>query len=220
MSKYRMSYAPLLISLGSPLMRLLDTGVRVLHQRDWEEREHRIYQSVYDASIRVDADGTLLLPCFAGDTLAALLENPKLQEPSRRRAIELAVIALADFHRRGFTHGDAMAENVMVDLDAGVARWFDFETVHEWNRPLAWRRADDVRALLVTCLARTVPARRAHTLELVLNAYADEGVTRVLAKNFTSVLRRPLLFHLAQAALSLRCYREISRLLSVRRLSS
>jgi hypothetical protein len=24
-----------------------------------------------------------------------------------------------------------MAENVTVDLEAGVARWFDFETIHE-----------------------------------------------------------------------------------------
>ena len=57
----------------------------------------------------------------------------------------------------GFTHGDAMAENVMVDLEAGVAHWFDFETIHDSRRPMAWRRADDVRALLVTCLVRTVP---------------------------------------------------------------
>ena len=52
---------------------------------------------------------------------------------------------------------DAMAENVLVDLDAGVARWFDFETVHEASRPQIWRRADDVRALLATCLLRTAP---------------------------------------------------------------
>ena len=215
-SKYRTSYAPLLIWLGGPLMRLLDTGVRVLPQRDWEDRERRIYQSLNNASIRIDAGGTLVLPHFAGETLAALLENPKLGESSRKKAIELAVIALADFHRRGFTHGDAMAENVMVDLDAGVARWFDFETIHESNRPLAWRRADDVRALLVTCLIRTVPARRAHTLELVLNAYADESVTRILAGSFTRVFQRSLTFHLAQAGLSFRCYHEISRLLRVR----
>jgi serine/threonine protein kinase len=197
-------------------MKLLDTGVRVLHQRDWEERERRICQSLYGGSIRIDADGTLVLPHLRGETLAALLEHPALDEPARRRAIELAAIALADFHRCGFTHGDAMAENVMIDLDAGAARWFDFETIHESSRPLGWRRADDVRALLITCLVRTVPAQRAHTLERVLNAYADEGVTRILAMTFASVLRRPLTFHLAQAGLSLGCYREISSLLSER----
>lgn len=70
----------------------------------------------------------MVLPCFAAATLASLLEEPELEESVRSRAIAHSVVALAEFHRRGLTHGDAMAENVMVDLEAGVARWFDFET--------------------------------------------------------------------------------------------
>ena len=106
-----------------------------------------------------------------------------------------------------------MAENVLVDVEAGAAHWFVFETIHDTSRPMAWRRADDVRALLVTCLVRTVPERRAETLQLVLDVYADEGVTRLLATSFISVWRRPLTFHLAQAGLSFQCFREIARLL-------
>jgi hypothetical protein len=232
--------------MGGPLARLLDTGVRVLPQRDWEERERRVYRSLYGTSIRIDVDGALVLPCFPGETLATLLEDPTLEASVRERAIERAVVALSEFHRRGFTHGDAMAENVMVDLaprrcssldcalddpelvegsgrpehsskgEAGVAYWFDFETIHESSRPIAWRRADDVRALLVTCVARTVPTKLAETLQLILDVYADEEVTRLLAPSFASVLRRPLTFHLAQAGLSLQCFREIARLLRER----
>jgi hypothetical protein len=245
--KYRSFYAPLLVWLGGALLRVLYTGVRVLPQSDWQEREGRIYRSLYGTSIRIDVDGALVLPCLAGETLATLLDDPKLEESVRKRVIELAVVALAEFHRLGFTHGDAMAENVMVDLaprrcspldvargdpelvegsgrpehsskgEAGVARWFDFETIHESSRPIAWRRADDVRALLVTCVARTVPTKLAETLQLILDVYADEGVTRLLAASFTSVLRRPLTFHLAQAGLSFQCFREIARLLRERR---
>ena len=211
--KHRLFYAPLLVWLGGPLVRLLDTGVRVLPQRDWEERERQIYRSLRGTSIRVDADGVLVLPCLAGQTLATLLEDPELEESLRKKAIERAVVALAEFHRLGFTHGDAMAENVLVDLEAGVAHWFDFETIHDSSRPMAWRRADDVRALLVTCLVRTVPEKRAETLEFILDVYADEDVTRVLATSFTSVWRRSLTFHLAQARLSFQCFREIARLL-------
>jgi hypothetical protein len=109
-----------------------------------------------------------------------------------------------------------MAENVLLDLEAGVAHWFDFETLHDSGRPLVWRRADDVRALLVTCLVRTIASERAGTLEIVLDAYADEEVARVLATSFTSVWRRPLTFHLAQAGLSLQQFREIDRLLRER----
>ena len=41
--KYRLFYAPLLVWLGRSLLRILDTGVRVLPQRDWEERERRVH---------------------------------------------------------------------------------------------------------------------------------------------------------------------------------
>ncbi|MCA1559289.1 MAG: hypothetical protein LC804_03095 [Acidobacteria bacterium] len=206
--KHRLSYAPLLVWMSDPLARILETGVRVLPQRDWEERERRVYGSLYGTSIRIDVDGTLVLPCLTGETLATLLEDPQLEESVRKRAIELAVVALAEFHHLGFTHGDTMAENVLIDLESGVAHWFDFETIHDSSRPIAWRHADDVRALLVTCLVRTVPGKRAETLEFILDVYADEDVTRVLGTSFTSVLRRPLTFHLAQAGLSFQCFRE------------
>jgi hypothetical protein len=214
--KHRRFYAPLLVWMGGPLVRVLDAGVRVLPQRDWEERERRLYRTLRGASIRIDADGTLVLPCLPGETLAAVLERPELEETARTRAIELAVVALAEFHRLGFTHGDAMAENVLVDLEGGAAHWFDFETVHDPSRPMAWRRADDVRALLATCLLRTAPEKLAATLRLILDVYPDEGVTRILATSFASALRRPLTLHLGQAGLSLDYFREIARLLSAR----
>jgi hypothetical protein len=226
--KHRSFYAPLLVWMGGPLARILDTGVRVLPQRDWEQRERLVYQALSDRSIRIDGNGTLVLPFLGRKTLAALLEDPELEESVRKTAIERAVVALAEFHHLGFTHGDAMAENVLVDVEAGVARWFDFETIHDSSRPMAWRRADDVRALLVTCLVRTSPGKLAETLHFILSVYedlsrrsceaatADEGVTRVLTSSFTSVLRRPLTYYLAQAGLPFQCFREIARLLRER----
>jgi hypothetical protein len=211
--KQRRFYAPLLVWMSGPLIRILDTGVEVLSQRDWEGRERQIWQNLYGTSIRIDADGTLVLPCLAGDTLARLLQDRELLESVRKRAIELAVASLAAFHARGFTHGDAMAENVMIDLEAGVARWFDFETIHDPSRPMAWARTDDLRALLVTCLVRTVPERLGETLRLMVEAYSNEAVIRVLAPSFTSVWRRPLPFHLGQAGLSFQSFRDIGRML-------
>lgn len=214
--KRRSFHAPLLIVLSGPLTRALDTGVRVLPQREWAEREHSLHASLRGTSIRVEDDGSLVLPLLAGETLASLLGNRALAQSARRRALGSAVVALAELHARGVTHGDAMDENVLVDIEAGVAHWFDFETVHEPDRSLTWRRADDVRALLTTCLLRTVAERRAETLDLILDAYADEEVARALATNLTSVLRRPLPFHLGQAPLSFESTREIGRLLRAR----
>lgn len=214
--KRRSFHAPVLVLLGDPLTRLLDTGVRVLPQRDWIERERLIYDRVYDASTHVDRADTLVLPCFPGETLATLLDDATLATSARVRAIELAASALRLFHDAGFTHGDAMAENVMVDLDAGVARWFDFETMHDARRPIAWRRADDVRALLATCVLRMGPDEIAETLRLILAAYADEQITPRVAAAFDPVLQRALTFHLGQAALSFRVFEEIGRMLRER----
>jgi hypothetical protein len=61
-----------------------------------------------------------------------------------------------------------------------------------------------------------VPAKRAETLQLILDVYADEAVTRTLATSFTSVMQRPLTFHLGQAALTYESFQEIARLLRTR----
>ena len=209
--KHRRFYASLLIWMSGLLVRTLDTGVRVLRQRDWEERERRIYRRLRGTSIGVQADGVLVLPLLPGHTLATWLEDPALEESLRKTAIERAVVALAEFHHLGFTHADAMAENVLVDLEAGAAYWFDFETIHDSSRSMAWRRADDVRALLVTCLVRTAPEKRVETLEFILDVYADEDVSGVLATSFTSVWRRSLTFHLLQARLSFQCFCDIGQ---------
>jgi hypothetical protein len=214
--KSRRFYAPILVWMGGPLTTILDTGVRVLPQRDWEQRERDLYRTLYGTSVRVDAGGVLVLPRLPGQTLAAILENPQFDDQVRTKAIEQAAVALAALHRLGLTHGDAMAENVLVDLDAGVAHWFDFETVHDSRRPGVWRRADDVRALLTTCLLRTVAARRASTLQLILDVYGDEDVTRTLTESFAPACRRPLAFHLGQAGLSIGSFREVARLLNDR----
>ena len=214
--KRRLIHAPLLVRMGAPLVRVMDTGVRVLGQREWEERERRLYEVLYGISIGIEEGGTLVLPCLPGETLATLLEETALDEGVRWRAVELAVRALSDLHRAGVTHGDAMAENVLVDLDAGVARWIDFETVHEPGRPIPWRRADDLRTLLATCAVRTAPAALQETVRLVLDTYRDEDVARLLVGLFGSALRRPLAFHLAQAPLPFRLVGRIAALLRAR----
>jgi hypothetical protein len=214
--KRRLFYAPLLVWLGGPLVRVLNAGVRILPQREWEQRERRINWSLRGSSIRIDPGGTLVMPLLAGTTLASVLEDPDVGEPVRKRAIAWAVDALANFHRQELTHGDAMAENVLIDLEARTAHWFDFETVHDSSRPMIWRRADDVRALLATCLVRTPPEKRAEIVQLILDIYHDDRVAQVVASHFSSVYRRSLSFHLAQARLSFDGFREVGRLLDAR----
>jgi hypothetical protein len=180
------------VRLGDPLVGLLDTGVRVLPQRAWEERERQLYQRLHGAAVRIDADGTLILPRLAGETLATLLADRTLEGTARMRAIECATVALADLHRQGITHADAMAENVLVDLDVGAARWFDFETVHVCASPprVATRRRPARAAHHLR--RRTPAAQRAATIARIRDVYADEAIVRELTASLSAIVRRPL----------------------------
>jgi hypothetical protein len=51
---------------------------------------------------------------------------------------------------------------------------------------------------------------------LILDAYANTEVTRLVAEAFRSPNRRALPFHLGQAALPFERFREIARLLAAR----
>jgi hypothetical protein len=210
--KQRAFYAPLLVRLGDALVRVLNTGVRVLPQREWEERERSLYATLGRAAIRIE-ERTVILPVLDGRTLADLLDDSDVTNALRLQAIEYAASALAAFHKLGFTHGDAMAENVMIDIAAGEARWFDFETVHVDSRPVSWRRADDVRALLYTCVLRTPADERHAVVDRIMDAYGDEEVIRMLEAQFTSAWQRGLTYHLGQAPLSFEVFRDIARML-------
>ena len=126
--------------------------------RIWQERERQLYRSLRGTSIRIEADGTLVLPCLAGESAGGLCwrSGNWTRPPAGRRSngqSSLLPISIA----RVSPAAVAMAENVMVDLDTVRAHWFDFETTHDPSRPnsLRRRRADDVRALLATCLVGT-----------------------------------------------------------------
>src|SRR5687768_7251457 len=86
--KHRSFHAPLLVWLGEPLVRILDTAVRVLPQGDWDEHERLVYHPLHGRSIRF-ADGTRFRPRFPGEPLATLLQDPELDESFRKRAVEL-----------------------------------------------------------------------------------------------------------------------------------
>ncbi len=84
---------------------------------------------------------------------------------------------------------------------------------------MTWRSADDGRALIATCVPRMSTSRIAETVNLILEAYGDKEVTRLAYGRFTTILQRPLAFHLGQAPLSLHHYRQIASQLPVALLS-
>ena len=211
--KRRVKLAPLLVWVAGGLYRMLSTGVRVLPQRAWEARERELYAALYQSEVVVEDDGTLVLPSLRGRILAQLLADPRVNGATRLRAVELAVLALAELHARGFTHADAMAENVMIDLDAQVASWFDFENAHDPSRTPNWRRADDLRTLLSSCLLHAPERERTGLFRLILQCYPNIDVTRLLPNALKSHARA-LPLHLGQAPLSYNGFNELMKLLN------
>jgi hypothetical protein len=211
--KERLRRAPILVWLVGVLYKLLDSGVRVLPQHEWEARERERYLSLYNLRVERNGDRVLILPRLPGVPLAQLLSERGVDSHSRSRALALATAALGAMHRTGTTHADAMASNVMIDLDSNSAQWFDFENVHEDGRSPLWCRADDVRALLSSCLALTDASLHAEVTQVIVDSYGDDEIVRLAGRVFDSVLHRPLPFHLGQAPLAYRTYLGIGRAL-------
>jgi hypothetical protein len=101
-----------------------------------------------------------------------------------------------------FSHGDATARNCLYDPAAGAARWFDFETAHDPQRPPAWRRADDVRALAFSARRSLSPGAAEALADRLTQAYPDPDMLQALDGILAELEWRADPFHLAQAQLT------------------
>ena len=212
--KHRRFYAPLLIWMSGLLVRVLDAGVRVL------------------AAAGLGATGALDLPapprCFDS---GGCRPDARPAAACWTHAGDVAGGSGSSRSRseRGPWHTRPSPSPTFIAADSPTAtRWPRTCCVdlRSRRRPLVRLRNDsrgEPAAGLATCrrsagTARHLPAQnrpgnRGGTLELILDVYADEDVTRVLATSFTSVWQRSLTLHLLQAPLSFECFCELGRLL-------
>lgn len=174
---------------------------------EWRAWEAAVYRQVYGLDVTREPDGALRLPLLPGEPLAAFLSDTQRDWEARRAALAAAAAALAELHQlsitlpggaRPFSHGDATARNVLYDPGDGRARWFDFETGHPRGRPHAWRRADDLRALLFSAAGR-VGAERAGDIAAIACGYPDLAARAELRAMAQRLSAWPDSFHLAQA---------------------
>ena len=213
--KVRAWYAPALIAAHATLMKVLNAGVRVLPNRRWAAHEQYMFARLYNMQVRTGAAGVLVVPRIEGRTLSSLLADEEVADDNRMRALALAVASLAYLHQRGFTHGDAMADNVMVSLAAGIARWFDFENMHDSKRSKTWRQADDLRALVDTVMVRCPVHLRGNALQVIIYGYPDVQVMRQMRSVNRSIWQRALPVHLGQAPLAFVDWHEVATMIEV-----
>jgi hypothetical protein len=101
---------------------------------------------------------------------------------------------------RPFSHGDATARNVLCDVARGRATWIDFETLHDPSRTVAWRQADDLRALLWSAAEATGGEGYCALCAAILDIVSEPALLSELAR--LSASARPSVFHLAHGSLS------------------
>ncbi len=202
--KARHWYGDQLIQASS----LLGMPFAILPQRDWFAREQDIHRQVYGEDVLVDANGYLVMPARPGQQLATFLDDPDHDQQTKFQALACVVGALWELHQlvviercgvyRLFSHADAIVANVTYDLATDTAWWFDFETIHPADRPLAWRRADDLRALAYSAAAHLPLPAAVHLAELVISAYSNQNALHELAGIAATLQHCPGIFHLGQ----------------------
>lgn len=209
--KARHRHSAALISAGNAIQKLRRGELLGLHQREWLAWEEQCGALAWPREVGARSQvlgGALLCPALPGEPLRAILRSKQSLE-SRLRAVELAARELQrlqslemrfpDGGLRAWSHGDAHAGNVLVDVEAGSASWFDFETVHAAWCPPAWRHADDLRALAYSCAACCCAGDSEPLAQALAHAIECPRLRVELLAQSRCLQRRARAFHLAQA---------------------
>jgi len=214
-------YAACLIPPGNWYLTWLSTGVSILPTRRWLDWECRMHAEL-SPLLAQRAGRRLVLPRIAGESLADILSSPTPDPLHKDRAVRLAAAALVRTHRhhvlwpdgvtRPFSHGDATARNVLCDVAGGRATWIDFETLHDPRRTVAWRQADDLRALIWSAAESIGSGAYEALCTAILDSVSAAAVLHELARVAAS--GRPNVYHLAQGALSPTLHRRLCRILA------
>jgi hypothetical protein len=196
-----------LVPAGNLLLRHAKVRVGFLPNAEWRAWELAVYQALGVANVTADDRGRLILPSFPGSPLDKLLESNVDTDLKRRAAIESlrklrrahqCRLTWPDGIERTFSHGDATVRNVIFEQVTRRAWWIDFESLHDSTLTDAARRADDIRAWLVSAV-ECWPEVDA-LAQAVVEGYRDADVVAVLAEQLRC--GRENLYHLAQGRIS------------------
>lgn len=108
-------------------------------------------------------DISLLCRRVPGVSLQNLLADGAYSLEQKFDAIGWSLKSLGELHQcvadwgdgihQSISHGDATANNVIVDFNNWTAYWIDFDTRHRPEIPEVERRADDLRTLIYSAAA-------------------------------------------------------------------
>ena len=220
--KRRYRRARILIPLGNLYLRLQGAMSEVLPSHQWIEWESAIAGLSGNRIRACDNRAALELPIIEGVSLEEVLRSD-VSLQIKLQAISWAAESLRNLHRRRITacgvsdwslsHGDATCRNVIVDHDANVATWIDFDTRHRVHLIAVTRQADDLRTLVCSCARWLDQANYPVLIKAACVGYRDADVIKEMQRLFRD-WRCPNVFQLAQAPLNVDEFLHLRKLVS------
>ena len=169
--KTRRRTSRIAVSAGNLFLKMQRAGVEVLTTDEWLRWELAVWsaknRSALDNDVNkvsqraaypcVQSNG-LLIPRLPGEPLSRILADARRPIGSRLQCVGWALQSLEHLHSHSadwgdglvqpISHGDATAENVIIDISNQSACWIDFDTRHRASLRAIERHADDLRALV------------------------------------------------------------------------
>jgi hypothetical protein len=211
------------ITFANLYLKVQGAGVEILPTRKWLLWESAVWaamnndvkcpeEKTSDRIIPCIRSKGLVIPRLPGAPLGRIVAHKSIPFDVKLQCFGWALQSLLDLH--GLTadwgdglvqlisHGDATAENVIIDQSQGMATWIDFDTRHWKHLPAIERHADDLRALTfstASCLARSEYSMLSARIR---NSYRNHDVIQCFKSRLLVDWHWPNPFHLAQAPLS------------------
>lgn len=178
-------------------LTVLGEPVRVESGQPWRDRERAIHRVMHHDDIFEGRRRALLIPLRPGTRADELLCGAEDHELTLTAAVE----ALQALHESGFTHGDAVLRNVVVDPTTGTGYWIDYETSHADGVRTPRRRADDLWTFARSAAHSLGPRYAEQIADTVVTACLDEATREALKAEISDPTRSTSVLALARSPL-------------------
>jgi hypothetical protein len=217
------------IYVGNLFLKYQKCDAEILRTDEWIrwENEVRIPKNETDfASVAELSPGcghSFTRRHLSGFSLRQVLKEGRYTDDLKFSAVEWAVDALCQLHRRSadwgrgmiqsVSHGDATVNNVIINFDSQDADWIDFDMRHLPSLSELDRRTDDLRALVFSAAVYLPDSQFPRLAETAISSINDRCLLIRFRERLAFDWWQFDTFQLAQAPLSWNDKRLLTELL-------
>lgn len=215
--KRRRWFAQLIVPPGNVFVRIMGCPIVVLPSAQWLEWERSVENStrrnlvIGDSLDPVMRPAGLLCRRVPGIALGHVLAGHQFSLEQKLAAVHWSLTALRRLHeqvadwgeglRQSISHGDATANNVIVDVSRRTACWIDFDTRHRPDVSELDRRTDDLWVFIFSSAVHLPRSVFPDLADLLISAHVDELFLRRFRQRLANEWGSPTVAQWAQAPL-------------------